>query len=1208
MSIILERTAFTLLLVSLVSLSLAVPTKLVPYEREFYEVSESVRTPHIPWAKPYGGKRVRALLIAPWFCHRHTVEMAQRLDFDYQVVMTTTRTRFGLRESEVRSWAWVKGLFYEEREAELQHHLENVYDVIVVGSEWRQLPLRARYEILRKVQEGTGLLIGYAQSGPYLDRAMALGTDDNSTGILAGVPTAGIANLEKFASNTCPFRVSSLGRGRILMFRYRIGGRNREYMTPSENTPAERLEYDVYQSLAIRALLWCARAEAPVAITKVEPARGEKNTPPDALNLSLTSSRAVWSSRVEVVWCDKDGRQLASSGLTQRIESGKSTMKVPIPELPAGTAYACVRVLRDEASVGWGCFPVVVETPVAIAEITFAKELYGTFDPVSPKIQLNAPAPADCVLTVDVQDALGRLVQHLELPVQAGARDIAPTLVLPPPACVWHGLEAELLVGGRAVSIQSAEFFREWRLPYDEFQLVAWYGPSREAYMDRLINQAFARSGIDTVYPSHVWGEGVDKRCVESIRAGMSILPYVCHLGENRNASKKPHVRNPSVNDPEFRKRLGKQVVDCARQFRRFCPVGYSLGDENYFGGSAGNELCTAPDSIAYFRNWLRSRYGTLDAVNSAWRSVHSSFDEIKPTLLSDAQKSGNPAPWIDFRLAMEQSWSDVFAFLSGEIGVVDPKARVGHEGSGRVDSFGAFDWWTMLRRLDMFVPYPGRPVGGNLVRSLRQPGTMSSYWYGSYTFSCGGRRLTTQRYFPWYCLFQGFNSAWYFNTMGNGGMAHEVGFAPDLRPLPHFAETAANCREIKQGLDRLLLGASRDSDGIAIYYSTTSIHENTFYRRSVTVEKSMDAWCRLLNDLGFQYDFISYEQVAQGLLSKGKYRLLILPMTLSMSASEARGVKRFAEAGGAILADFPPAVEDEHGRPWPVQPLAGLLGEQPSGTSLTIKRSGPSGFSANLEVGNSRFGILRPARKDEMLVLRHPSKPVTLLNAAFPTYSAKRATPAGDALRELLAREIKMLAVRPFANVRSPAGSRVPGLQTFHFVAGDLSYLCLMQGDFTATDEHEETACVQLPERRHVYDVREGRYLGFTSRVDVQLETCRGLVLALLPYVVARVDGLCATVVSRPYGRAVTVAGELQTIDGKSVPKNHIVRVEVHAADGTILPAMVCKVAVSKGLFSAELPLSLDAVSGKLVVVAIDVSTGVTAVVPLSLGKEEVQ
>ena len=51
---------------------------------QFYHLSADFATPHTAWAKPYAGAKPRVLVIAPRYSQRDTIELAQRLDMDFE--------------------------------------------------------------------------------------------------------------------------------------------------------------------------------------------------------------------------------------------------------------------------------------------------------------------------------------------------------------------------------------------------------------------------------------------------------------------------------------------------------------------------------------------------------------------------------------------------------------------------------------------------------------------------------------------------------------------------------------------------------------------------------------------------------------------------------------------------------------------------------------------------------------------------------------------------------------------------------------------------------------------------------------------------------------------------------------------------------------------------------------------------------------------
>jgi hypothetical protein len=75
------------------------------------------------------------------------------------------------------------------------------------------------------------------------------------------------------------------------------------------------------------------------------------------------------------------------------------------------------------------------------------------------------------------------------------------------------------------------------------------------------------------------------------------------------------------------------------------------------------------------------------------------------------------------------------------------------------------------------------------------------------------------------------------------------------------------------------------------------------------------ESWCKIVEDLGLQYNFVAYEQVERGELAKGGYRVLILPRSTSLSEAEAREIRAFAASGGLVIADGVPGRFDAHSR-----------------------------------------------------------------------------------------------------------------------------------------------------------------------------------------------------------------------------------------------------------------------------------------------------
>jgi hypothetical protein len=75
-------------------------------------------------------------------------------------------------------------------------------------------------------------------------------------------------------------------------------------------------------------------------------------------------------------------------------------------------------------------------------------------------------------------------------------------------------------------------------------------------------------------------------------------------------------------------------------------------------------------------------------------------------------------------------------------------------------------------------------------------------------------------------------------------------------------------------------------------------------------------SWCKILEDLGYQYDFISYLDVKEGRTDLSKrFKVIILPQVICLSEPEVSALSDFVKSGGMLIADALCALLTETGR-----------------------------------------------------------------------------------------------------------------------------------------------------------------------------------------------------------------------------------------------------------------------------------------------------
>jgi len=129
-----------------------------PYDR----LPGTWQTYHVKWAKPLAGKPLNVLFIVPYNNSREVVELAQRLDLRYTVIMNASRSTWDVGYFEGPTGTPLKGAeasIVLNDLAEQRLNLGRRYDAIVIGNvSWEVIPARFRDLLLKHVERGAGLV------------------------------------------------------------------------------------------------------------------------------------------------------------------------------------------------------------------------------------------------------------------------------------------------------------------------------------------------------------------------------------------------------------------------------------------------------------------------------------------------------------------------------------------------------------------------------------------------------------------------------------------------------------------------------------------------------------------------------------------------------------------------------------------------------------------------------------------------------------------------------------------------------------------------------------------------------------------------------------------------------------------------------------------------------------------------------------------
>ena len=415
--------------------------------------------------------------------------------------------------------------------------------------------------------------------------------------------------------------------------------------------------------------------------------------------------------------------------------------------------------------------------------------------------------------------------------------------------------------------------------------------------------------------------------------AGKGIL-YIYKKEQSKVKKKRQVFARPySLALPETIRELKSRLKRNVGTTKRGLVFAYAFDDEISLGSfNTPAEVDGHPRSVAWYRAWLKDRYGTITKLNGAWDAQYESFEDVQPVSYEDVRRSHTEAPltewnlarWCEWRSFMNFHFASVLADLTRYTNSLDPNIPAGFVGGQGPSAYGGYDYSLMSRAVQWMEAYDYNGTA-ELLRSFwdnpRRP-CMQTYFTGSNYYR--------NSWVLWYRIANGCqaNIAWpsgWFKKNPESGQREPSKLLKEIADT--LRETQGKATEFITHPDTIL-----DIDPIGIYYSQPSVHVgwamdsvvhgSTWPNRSSSLDadnltsgKLRVSWCKLLEDLGYQYKFISYLDVHEGSAKLGQFKVIIMPQTICLSDAEARALREFVTNGGFLIADTLCGVMTETGR-----------------------------------------------------------------------------------------------------------------------------------------------------------------------------------------------------------------------------------------------------------------------------------------------------
>jgi beta-galactosidase len=400
--------------------------------------------------------------------------------------------------------------------------------------------------------------------------------------------------------------------------------------------------------------------------------------------------------------------------------------------------------------------------------------------------------------------------------------------------------------------------------------------------------------------------------------------------------------------------------------------AGHYAGHPNVIGWQIDNEFggsCFCPTCRARFQEWLRDRYGSLDALNEAWGGVfwshvYSDWTQIPVPFDSGFRPTygSNPGLELDYR----RSFSDtIIAFQKVQAEIlrrVCPGHFITHNsGFGFKDvdfrklardlDFVSLDYYDRIfdnLRLEVqpeiagftydfvrgfknrgfwLTELQGGPSGWKTVSTTPRPGEMRLWTYQA--IAHGAESII---YFRWRTARFGHEQYWH------GVLDHHG------EPRRRYEEIRRTGQELARLAPRLeALGGGRAEAALIVSYDALFAFQDQPNQPDFTYFTYTKRWYAALFRHNIRVDVIPPDAPLDG------YRLVLAPALYVLAEQDAANLARYVKDGGLLLVTSRSGVKDTCNRVVDM-PLPGLLADL-CGVEVDEYEPLPTGVGVGLDI-----------------------------------------------------------------------------------------------------------------------------------------------------------------------------------------------------------------------------------------------------------------
>ena len=365
----------------------------------------------------------------------------------------------------------------------------------------------------------------------------------------------------------------------------------------------------------------------------------------------------------------------------------------------------------------------------------------------------------------------------------------------------------------------------------------------------------------------------------------------------------------------------------------------------------ANAQFCYCPSTQERFREWLRDKYGTLDALNTAWHRGFLEWEDVSPPRFSTILSYTDYLDWKTFiyeKLAGDLRMRYDAVRESDPEHVITSHAAVSsiiispHLGVGATDDF------LMSESVDFYgvslYPKHNHPDRHwpawrvmNMMDFARSANRNNDGWYvGELQAGKGTIALIVSdpvtpgdhRVWIWSAIAKGAKAVniYAYYPMSSGYESGGYGLVNQDGSLTDRAMEAGYLASMVDRHQQLFLDAQPEPSEVAIVYNPLSQMVGGAQRRDdfpMAHHNSLIGYYRVFAENNIPVDFIHRNELESGDLSQ--YKLIILPWSMMLTQQAADGLRQFVADGGHAVGEARLAWNDDRGYASDVIPGMGL-------------------------------------------------------------------------------------------------------------------------------------------------------------------------------------------------------------------------------------------------------------------------------------------